>query len=298
MYEAKLRSRERCSVFDESMRRRMIERLVRENELRHAVENGLLEVHYQPIVDLRDGHIRALEALARWPEGWSQVPPIEFTRIAEETGMISALGSHVLDQALADLATWRRDSLLERDVYMSVNVSSRQIEDPRFPDAIRAAIRAHDLPTHALRLEITESMLLEDPDRTRRIVSEVCIDGVGLHLDDFGTGYSSLALLNQLPFDALKIDRSFVGWLATGDPSHEILVRSAIGLAQNLGMRVISEGIETPEQLRLLQALGCTLGQGYRISRPLDRAGVRAMLSRHAPAGALPLDVPAEPDLV
>ncbi len=298
MYEAKRRDRDRCSVFDESMRRRVVERLARENELRHAIENGLLAVHYQPIVDIRDGQIRALEALARWPEGWGHVPPIEFIRIAEETGMISALGSHVLDQALADLATWRRDGLIENDVYVSVNVSSRQIEDPRFPDAIREAIRAHDLPTHVLRLEITESTLLEDPDRTRRIVSEVCIDGVGLHLDDFGTGYSSLALLNQLPFDALKIDRSFVGWLATGDPSHEILVRSAIGLAHNLGMRVISEGIETPEQLRHLQSLGCTLGQGYLISRPLNRAGVRELLSSYAPNGALPLNVPAEPDRV
>ena len=275
MYEAKRRGRDRCRMFDESMRRRVIERLVRENDLRHAVENGLLAVHYQPIVDLRDGRIRALEALARWPEGWGHVPPVEFIRIAEETGMISALGSHVLDRALADVATWRRDGLLANDVYVSVNVSSRQIEDPRFPDAIREAIRAHDLPTQVLRLEITESTLMEDPDRTRRIVSDICIDGIGLHLDDFGTGYSSLATLNQLPFDALKIDRSFVGWLATGDPSHEILVRSAVGLAHNLGMRVIVEGIETPEQLRRLQALGCAYGQGYLISRPLDRAGVR-----------------------
>ena len=116
---------------------------------------------------------------------------------------------------------------------------------------------------------------MEDPDRTRRIVSDICIDGIGLHLDDFGTGYSSLATLNQLPFDALKIDRSFVGWLATGDPSHEILVRSAVGLAHNLGMRVIVEGIETPEQLRRLQALGCTLRAGVpdlAPARPRGRA--------------------------
>ncbi len=292
MYEAKRRGRdrERCSVFDESMRRRVIERLVRENELRHAVENGLLDVHYQPIVDLRTGRIRALEALARWPEGWGHVPPVEFVRIAEETGMISALGSHVMDRALADLAAWRRDGLLEPDVYVSVNVSSRQIEDPRFPDAVRAAIRAHDLPTHVLRLEITESTLMEDPDGTRRIVSDICIDGIGLHLDDFGTGYSSLATLNQLPFDALKIDRSFVGWLATGDPSHEILVRSAVGLAHSFGMGVIVEGIETPEQLRRLQALGCAYGQGYLFSRPLDPSGVRTLLSSAAPEALLPLD--------
>ena len=167
-------------------------------------------------------------------------------------------------------------------VYVSVNVSSRQLEDPRFPDAIREAIRAHELPTHVLRLEITESTLMEDPDRTRRIVSDLCIDGIGLHLDDFGTGYSSLATLNQLPFDALKIDRSFVGWLATGNPSHEILVRSAVGLAHNLGMRVIVEGIETPEQLRRLKALDCAYGQGYLISRPLDRAGVRELLASYA----------------
>jgi diguanylate cyclase (GGDEF)-like protein len=298
MYEAKRRGRDRCCVFDESMRRRVIERLVRENELRHAVENGLLAVHYQPIVDLRDGRIRALEALARWPDGWGHVPPVQFVRIAEETGMISALGSHVLDRALADLATWRNEDLLEPDVYVSVNVSSRQIEDPRFADAVRAELHAHDLPPHALRLEITESTLMDDPDRTRQIVSDICVDGVGLHLDDFGTGYSSLATLNQLPFDALKIDRSFVGWLATGDPSHEILVRSAVGLAHSLGMRVIVEGIETPEQLRRLQALGCTYGQGYLFSRPLDPAGVRALLTPPAGGAPLPLDASAEPDPV
>ena len=207
--------------------------------------------------------------------------------------MISALGSHVLDRALADLAAWRRGGLLEDDVYVSVNVSSRQIEDPRFPVAIREAIRAHDLPPHALRLEITESTLMEDPDGTRRIASDICLDGIGLHLDDFGTGYSSLATLNQLPFDALKIDRSFVGWLATGDPSHEILVRSAVGLAHDLGMRVIVEGIETPEQLRRLQALGCAYGQGYLFSRPLDPNGVRAMLASSAPEASLPLRTPA-----
>jgi len=298
MYEAKRRGRDRCSVFDESMRRRVIERLVRENELRHAVDNGLLAVHYQPIVDLRDGRIRALEALARWPEGWGHVPPVEFIRIAEETGMINALGAHVMDRALADLSAWRRDGLLDDTVYVSVNVSSRQIEDPRFPDAVRAAARAHGIPTHALRLEITESMLMDDLEATRRIVSELCIDGTGLHLDDFGTGYSSLATLNQLPFDALKIDRSFVGWLATGNPSHEILVRSAVGLAHNLGMRVIVEGIETPEQLRRLKALGCTYGQGYLFSRPLSPEGVRALLASCAPEASLPLDISAEPDLV
>jgi diguanylate cyclase (GGDEF)-like protein len=300
MYEAKRRGRDRdrCSVFDESMRRRVIERLVRENELRHAVDNGLLAVHYQPIVDLRDGRIRALEALARWPEGWGHVPPVEFIQIAEETGMINALGAHVMDRALADLSAWRREGLLDDTVYVSVNVSSRQIEDPRFPDAVRAAARTHGIPTHALRLEITESMLLDDLESTRRIVSELCIDGTGLHLDDFGTGYSSLATLNQLPFDALKIDRSFVGWLATGNPSHEILVRSAVGLAHNLGMRVIVEGIETPEQLRRLKALGCTYGQGYLFSRPLSPEGVRALLASCAPEASLPLDVSAEPDLV
>ena len=228
--------------------------------------------------------------------------PVDFIRIAEETGLISALGSHVLDRALADLAAWRRDGLLEDDVYVSVNVSSRQIEDPRFPGAIRKAICAHDLPAHALRLEITESTLMEDPDGTRRIASDICIDGVGLHLDDFGTGYSSLATLTQLPFDALKIDRSFVGWLATGDPSHEILVRSAVGLAHNLGMRVIVEGIETPEQLRRLQALGCAYGQGYLFSRPLDPSGVRALLSSCAAEAWLPFQTPvygpSEPDLI
>jgi diguanylate cyclase (GGDEF)-like protein len=284
MFDAKRRGRGRCTVFDESMHRRVVDRLVRENELRQAVEQALLEVHYQPIVDIGTGRIRALEALARWPEGWGEVTPPEFIEIAEETGMIGALGMHVLRGALADLASWRRDRLVGDDVCVSVNVSSRQFEDPDLSTHIRAEIAAAGLPADALRLEITESTLMQDPDRTAAIVSEICATGVGLHLDDFGTGYSSLAALHQFPFDALKIDRSFVGSIMHGEDPGDVLVRSTVALAHSLGLGVIAEGIEEPDQLHRLRALGCEYGQGFLFSRPLSGDGIRALLAGWSPA--------------
>jgi diguanylate cyclase (GGDEF)-like protein/PAS domain S-box-containing protein len=290
MFDAKRRGRGRCTVFDESMHRRVVERLVRENELRHAVEQALLEVHYQPIVDLSTGRIRALEALARWPTGWGEVTPPEFILIAEETGMIGALGMHVLRAALADLASWRRQRLIDDDVCVSVNISSRQFEAPDLFGDIRAAIAAAGLPADALRLEITESTLMQDPGRTAAIVSQICATGVGLHLDDFGTGYSSLATLNQFPFDALKIDRSFVGSITPGDGdgAGDVLVRSTVALAHSLGLSVIAEGIEEPEQVRRLRALGCEYGQGFLFSPAVSADGIRGLLAEWSPApGAL-----------
>jgi diguanylate cyclase (GGDEF)-like protein/PAS domain S-box-containing protein len=288
MFDAKRRGRGRCTVFDESMHRRVVDRLVRENELRHAVEQALLEIHYQPIVDLSTGRIRALEALARWPTGWGEVTPPEFIVIAEETGMIGALGMHVLRAALADLAGWRRHRLIDDDVCVSVNISSRQFEAPDLSGDIRAAIAAAGLPADALRLEITESTLMQDPDRTAAIVSQICATGVGLHLDDFGTGYSSLATLNQFPFDALKIDRSFVGSIMPGDEAGDVIVRSTVALAHSLGLSVIAEGIEEPDQVRRLRALGCEYGQGFLFSRPVSAERIEALLADWSPArGAL-----------
>jgi diguanylate cyclase (GGDEF)-like protein len=293
MFDAKRRGRGRCTVFDESMHRRVVDRLVRENELRHAVEESLLEVHYQPIVDLSTGRIRAVEALARWPTGWREVPPQEFIVIAEETGMIGALGMHVLRCALSDLASWRRDRLVDDDVCVSVNISSRQFEDPELSDDIRAMIAAAGLPAHALRLEITESTLMQEPDRTAAIVSQICATGVGLHLDDFGTGYSSLATLHQFPFDALKIDRSFVGSIMHGEAGNGVLVGSTVALAHSLGLSVIAEGIEEPDQVQRLRALGCEYGQGFLFSRPVSAAQIRTLLANWSPAQAALVPQPA-----
>ncbi len=277
MYEAKRRGRGLCAVFDQSMHSHITKRLQRENDLRRATEQNLIGVSYQPIVNLCTGRIRGFEALARWPEGWEPLPPEEFIPIAEETGLIGPLGLHLLRTALSDLATWRRAQLIAPDVRMSVNVSGRQLEASTFPADVLDVIAAAGIPGNLISLEITESTLMREPDRISQIVTDICAPGVSLEMDDFGTGYSSLAALHKFPVDALKIDQSFVASLHTpGDA--EVIVRSILALASSLGLRVVAEGIETPEQLWLLRRLGCDFGQGFWISKPLSARDVPSFL--------------------
>jgi diguanylate cyclase (GGDEF)-like protein/PAS domain S-box-containing protein len=284
MYNAKRRGRGRSAMFDEGMRRRSVDRLVRENELRQVVEASQLGIHYQPIVDLGSGAISGLEALARWPEALGSVPPSEFIAIAEDTGIIGTLGRHVLGAALASLAGWRRDGLIGDEVCMSVNVSARQLDDPGLPAQVRAAIELAQLPPQALKLEITETTLIAELQSTQRVFAEVCSSGVGLHLDDFGTGYSSLSVLHRCPVDALKIDRSFVADLGHDDEGNEVIIRSTVAMAHSLGLAVIAEGIESPAQLRRLRSLGCDFGQGHLFSPALSAPDSRALLKRWKPA--------------
>jgi diguanylate cyclase (GGDEF)-like protein/PAS domain S-box-containing protein len=266
MYEAKYRGNVPYAVFDTSMHRRIVKRLEREHDLRMMVERSLIEVHYQPVVDLLTGRISGFEALARWPAGWPEVKPVEFIPVAEETGMISQLGRHVLVTALADLADWRQAGLVDETVKMSVNVSGRQLDDPLFPDHVLMAVAAAGLTGDDLHLEITEGTLMREPERMGRVVSEVCASGIGLDLDDFGTGYSSLAALHSFPVSVLKIDRSFVAGLM-GDEG-DAIIRSTIAMAHALGLQVTAEGIEHLEQVEQLRALGCEYGQGYYFSTP------------------------------
>lgn len=291
MYEAKNRDPGGCLVFDESMHRRISDRLSRQNDLREVVERGLLQVYYQPVLDLGSGRVHGFEALARWPEGWPELSPAEFIPIAEETGLIAPLGLHVLRTALDSLASWRSRGLVGADARMSVNVSGRQLDDPQFPEDVIDIIALTALPGSVVRLEITEGTLMREPERIARIVSEVCSTGVGLELDDFGTGYSSLSALHQFPVNALKIDHSFVAALSAEEG--EVIVRSTIALAHSLGLEVIAEGIETERELARLRALGCEYGQGFLFSPPLPRDRVeKLLLERSAemipggPAGA------------
>jgi EAL domain-containing protein (putative c-di-GMP-specific phosphodiesterase class I) len=244
----------------------------------------LLEIYYQPIIDLTTGRIRGLEALARWPSDWSEVTPLDFIPIAEETGVIGALGLHVLRTGLETIAGWRRVGLVSGEVPLSVNVSGRQLDDPTLPKSVRAAVAAAGLPADALRLELTESTLMQEPDRMQTIVSEVCATGVGLHLDDFGTGYSSLAALHQFPVDALKIDRSFVASITGEDGGSDVIVRSTVALAHSLGLHVIAEGIEDTAQLRRLRMLGCEYGQGFLFSVPRNAKDTQRLLAGWSPA--------------
>jgi EAL domain-containing protein (putative c-di-GMP-specific phosphodiesterase class I) len=168
------------------------------------------------------------------------------------------------------------------DVRVSVNVSGRQLDDPRLPAIVRAALAAAGLEGDALRLEITESTLMREPDHVRAIVSQVCASGVGLHLDDFGTGYSSLAALHRFPVEALKIDRSFVAPLDEPDGG-DAIVRATLALAHSLGLKVVAEGVENPSQLKRLQVLGCEYGQGYLFSRPLELEVAHELLATWSP---------------
>jgi diguanylate cyclase (GGDEF)-like protein/PAS domain S-box-containing protein len=293
MYDAKRRGRARSAVFDESMHRRVVDRLARENELRQVVECSLLGIHYQPIIDLMTGKICGLEALARWPEDWPPVPPTEFIAIAEETGVIGALGQHVMRNALETLAGWRRDGLIADDVCVSVNLSGRQLDDPGLAEQVRAAINSAALPPNALKLEITESTLMHEVERTQHVFSEVCGTGVGLHLDDFGTGYSSLTALHRFPVDALKIDRSFVATISDEDEGNDVIVRSTVALAHSLGLPVIAEGIEYPDQLKHLRSLGCEFGQGYLFSPALSATDTRSLLESWTPSEIVALGAAA-----
>jgi diguanylate cyclase (GGDEF)-like protein/PAS domain S-box-containing protein len=283
MYDAKRHGRACCSVFDDTMRRSVVQRMTRETELRHAVDGSLLGVHYQPIVELATGRIAGLEALARWPEGWHPVTPTEFISVAEEIGVIGALGHQVMRAALGTLADWRRDGLVDDDVCMSVNVSGRQLDDDGLAERVLTAVDSFHLPANSLKLEITESTLMQEIKRAQQTFTTICAEGIGLHLDDFGTGYSSLSALRQLPVDTLKIDRSFIVTGSGQDEDKEVIVRSTVALAHSLGLSVIAEGIEDADQLERLKSLGCDFGQGYLFSRPLSTPDARRLLEFWSP---------------
>ncbi|MGH2835932.1 MAG: putative bifunctional diguanylate cyclase/phosphodiesterase, partial [Solirubrobacteraceae bacterium] len=283
MYYAKQRGGGTYALYDELMHERVVTRLTRESALRQAVEQSLIRVHYQPIVDLATGRVRSLEALARWPEGWPPLSPDEFIPIAEECGLISTLGEQVLMTALTQLASWREHGIVDEETCVSVNISRLQLDDPTLPDAILHALELTGIPPRLLLLEITESTLMQEPERIVRIASEVCSQGVGLHLDDFGTGYSSLAALAQFPVHALKIDRGFINPVGGDGELNQAIVRSTIALGHTLGLEVIAEGVETRRQLDDLGALGCECGQGYLYSRPQDAVATEALLHHWDP---------------
>jgi EAL domain-containing protein (putative c-di-GMP-specific phosphodiesterase class I) len=259
------------------MHQRVVARMSLETRLREAIERRELRTFFQPIVDLRTGQLCGLEALARWPAGDREVLPAEFIPVAEESGLINQLGRHVLRDACGTLADWRRRNIVGPDVTISVNVSIRQITDHALVDHVVAALTEANLNPESLVLEITESTLIENPQLVRTVLSELIELGVTVQLDDFGTGYSSLTVLHDFPGDTLKIDRAFVDTM-TSRPESETIVRSIVGMAHSLGLRVTAEGIEDTDQLSALTELGCEFGQGYHFSRPLPASEIEALL--------------------
>jgi EAL domain-containing protein (putative c-di-GMP-specific phosphodiesterase class I) len=254
-------------------------RISLETELRQAIEEQRLRTFFQPIVDLRTGAIIGMEALARWPEGDVEIPPADFIPIAEEAGLIGALGRLVLRTACRTLADWRRRGVVAPDAIVSVNVSGRQLTEDGLIDDLRAALEDAGLPGANVVLEITESTLIESPERMRPTLLRLLELGCQIGLDDFGTGYSSLTLLHHFPGNTLKIDRSFVATMTEREES-AVIIRSIVTLAHNLGLRVIAEGIDDIAQIERLRDLGCECGQGFYFARPLPQNEAERLLSR------------------
>jgi EAL domain-containing protein (putative c-di-GMP-specific phosphodiesterase class I) len=234
--------------------------------LRKAVENQSWMLHYQPLIDLSTGSMMGVEALIRWPEpGGGLIQPGEFIPLAEEMGLIEAIGDWVVGELSRQDAIWRANGL---EMEVSFNLSPRQLWQPDVVDKIIARIRENDMAPARLTVEITESTAMTDPDRTQAILQDMHGRGLRLAIDDFGTGYSSLARLKHMPVDVLKIDRSFIRDVDT-DRDAASMVSAMIALAQNLGMTALAEGIETEAEWRFLADRGCALGQGYYFSRPV-----------------------------
>ena len=240
-----------------------------------AVAESAFTLVYQPIVELAEGGLVGFEALVRWPHpDWGMLNPDQFISLAEDTGHIVPLGSWVLRQALADAVRWQHDL---PSLYISVNVSARQLRDPGFVRGVRQALAASGLVPSALLLELTESVLLQPDQRIRADLAELRRMGVRLAIDDFGTGYSSLSYLRELPIGVLKIDKSFVDGIAVS-PQRLALVEVIIRVAKTLGLTVVAEGIESEEQRELLVSMGCPYGQGYLLSEPVGAAEVAKMV--------------------
>jgi diguanylate cyclase (GGDEF)-like protein len=283
MYHAKSRGKARHEVFDAVMDARVRDRLNLENDLRRAVANHEIEVHYQPIVELTSGMCIGFESLVRWHRADESVPPATFIPIAEELGLIEPLGTWVLQQACHTFVDWQRRFPHSDLECITVNVSSRQLMQHNFLRVVQQAVEASGMKRADLRLEITETALMDSPDEAAELLRELRKYGIKVYLDDFGTGYSSLSHLHTLPVDALKIDRSFVKSLLLHD--RPAIVESILALARTLQTSVVAEGIETPEQARELERLGCTHAQGFLFSRAISAEAVEAMLMRNVPLG-------------
>ncbi|GAA4223671.1 diguanylate cyclase (GGDEF)-like protein/PAS domain S-box-containing protein [Streptosporangium album] len=264
----------RVEVFAAHMHADVVRRLELAADLQRALLENQFAIEYQPVVDLATSRVTAVEALVRWWRGSAFVPPEQFLGPAEDTGLIVPLSEWILRESCREVAAWRASSW---DIGLSLNLSARQIMAPRFVETVESALTESGLPPSALTLEVIEEMLVEDADETITRLSELRRLGVRLAIDDFGTGYASLAFLRQLPVDMIKIDPSFVSGLGR-DETLTLLTRTIVRLGHDLGLVVVAEGIERPEQLELLREMGCTRGQGFLVARPMAARGVDSLM--------------------
>jgi predicted signal transduction protein with EAL and GGDEF domain len=278
MYHAKRIGGDRIEIFKPAMRSRKTDRLTMESELRRAIEREEIKVLYQPIVRLEDRAIAGFEALARWDHPkLGRLSPAEFITTAEEIGLIVDLGLFVLERTARQLAIWQASNRAREPIFASVNVSSRQLLRHDLIQDLRSVLSRSALARNTFKLEITESLVMENPEHAAQMLTRIKELGVGLSLDDFGTGHSSLAYLQRFPFDTIKIDQSFVRTTARG--TRPVILRSIIALAHDLSMDVVAEGAETDSDAVELFQLGCEYAQGFAFGEPMSAQAAGGLLS-------------------
>ncbi|HET7230300.1 MAG TPA: EAL domain-containing protein [Longimicrobium sp.] len=282
MYRAKARGRNRRELFDPSMHESVVARLKLEGDLRRAVDRGELRLFYQPIVELATERTAGMEALLRWqhPER-GLLPPSEFIRVAEETGLIAGMGAWVAREAAGQLAAWQRELPSPEPLRMSVNVSTGELADPAFADRLAEVLREAGPLHDTLRVEVTESTMMRNADSVIPVLERLREMGVRAYMDDFGTGYSSLSWLHRFPVNVLKVDRTFVERLPR-EPDAVEIVRTIVALAHTLELEIIAEGVETADQASLLREMGCQYAQGFRFAGPMTAEEAGAHLAAQA----------------
>jgi PAS domain S-box-containing protein len=286
MYRAKQTGKARCEVFDSAMHSDAIKRLQLESDLRRALQQDEFRVYYQPIVSLENSQIIGFEALSRWQRPYGIVMPGEFIKAADESGIILELNRRLLKDACKQLQHWNQQFQAGRPFVISVNITAKQFTQPDLAHQIAEILNQTRTDPSCIHLEITENVTMADPERSATVLSQLKALGVRLSIDDFGTGYSSLCRLQKFPVDVMKIDQTFVSEMDRDPETHEI-VRIIVMLAKNLGMEVVAEGIERPDQVAMLRQMGCQLGQGYLFSKPVDAASSELLLRSQYPVAGV-----------
>jgi len=277
MYHAKRIGGDRIEVFKPSMRARQSDRVTLESELRRALEREQIKIFYQPIVRLEDRSVAGFEAMPRWDHPkMGRAVPSEFIAMAEEVGLIVDLGMYVLEHTARELSGWQRAVRRRDSVFATVNISSRQLLRQDLIHDLRTVIARAGLARGTLKLELTEALVMENPEHTAQMLQRIRDLGAGLALDDFGSGHSSLAYLQRFPFDTIKIDQSFVR--TNGKGARPVVLRSIISLAHDLGMEVVAEGAETDSDAVELSQLGCEYAQGHHFGEPISADDAKALL--------------------